>query len=156
MLRAATPADVPVLLAFIKELAVFEREPDAVKATPALLHEALFSDEPRAEALLVEIDGAPQAMVIWYRSFSTWTGRPGFYVEDVYVRPAYRGHGVGQAMFRHLAQRAVAQGCARVEWSVLAWNEPAIKFYEGLGAAPQSDWHRYRLAGEALAELGKS
>lgn len=152
-LRAAAPGDVTVLLGFIRELAEFERAPEAVKMTEAQLHDALFGPQPRAEALLAELDGAPQAAVIYYQNFNTWTGRPGMAVEDVYVRPAYRQRGLGQAMFRHLAQLAVARGYARMEWSVLDWNAPALAFYQRLGAKDQSDWRRYRLDGDALAAL---
>ncbi|OYV37619.1 MAG: hypothetical protein B7Z80_12320 [Rhodospirillales bacterium 20-64-7] len=118
---------------------------------------AVRADSPygavRAEALLVELDGAPQAAVIWYQSFNTWTGRPGLAVEDVYVREAYRGRGVGQAMFKYLAKLAVERGYARMEWSVLDWNTPALEFYQSLGATDQTDWRRYRLTGDALAAL---
>jgi GNAT superfamily N-acetyltransferase len=152
-LRAAVASDVPVLLGFIHELAAFERAPDAVKMTEPQLTDALFGQLPRAEALLVELDGAPQAAVIWYQSFNTWTGRPGLAVEDVYVREAYRGRGIGQAMFKHLAKLAVERGYARMEWSVLDWNTPAIEFYQSLGATDQTDWRRYRLTGDALAAL---
>jgi GNAT superfamily N-acetyltransferase len=149
--RAARPEDVPTILGFIHLLAAFEKEPDAVETTAERLNEALFGAKPEAEALIVECDGAPQAFAIWYQTFSTWTGRPGLYVEDVFVQPDYRQRGVGRAMFKHLAALATARGYARMEWSVLDWNEKAIKFYRSLGAAPQSEWHKYRLSGAALA-----
>jgi ribosomal protein S18 acetylase RimI-like enzyme len=152
-LRPATPADVPVLLRFIRELAVFEREPDAVEMTEQRLHETLFGPAPYGEALLVELDGVPQATAIWGVCLNTWTGRPTLAVEDVYVSPACRGRGVGRAMFTHLARLAVERGYARMDWNVLDWNEPAIAFYEGLGAKPQRQWIKYRLAGADLAAL---
>jgi GNAT superfamily N-acetyltransferase len=154
-LRAAAPADVPVILNFIRELAVYERAPDAVKMTEAQLHDALFGEKPRAEALLVEIAGAPQGFAAWYESFNTWTGRPGLYLEDLYVTPAARGQGAGKLIFQHLAGIAVKRGYARMEWSVLDWNEPAIKFYKSRGAEALDEWTKYRLTGEALQALAK-
>jgi len=153
ILRAATPDDVPLILALIRELAAYEREPDAVKMTEAQLQDALFGPKPRAEALLVEIGGAAQATALWYESFNTWTGRPALALEDVFVRPAYRGHGVGRAIFAHLAQLTVQRGYFRMEWQVLDWNAPAIKFYQNLGATAQAEWQKYRLSGAALEAL---
>jgi len=147
------PADVPMLLRFIRELAVFEREPDAVKMTETQLHGALFGDKPRGEALLAETQAGAQGFAIWYETLSTWTGRPGLYVEDVYVVPEARGAGIGRAIFVHIAKLAVARGCSRLEWSVLKWNENAIRFYESLGARAESEWQKYRLSGETLAAL---
>ncbi len=152
-LRAANPADVPVILRFIHDLAAFEREPDAVQMTEAQLLDALFGPKPRAEALLAEHDGAPQGVALWSESFNTWTGRPGLAIEDVYVTPEARGAGIGRTIFTHLARLAVERGCARMEWSVLDWNEQAIEFYQKLGAAAQSHWHKYRLSGNALYAL---
>jgi len=154
-LRAAAPADVPQLLAFIRELATYERAPDAVKMTEPQLHDALFGEKPRAEALLVESADAPHGFAAWYESFNTWTGKPGLYLEDLYVTPAARGQGAGKLIFRHLAGIAVARGYARMEWSVLDWNEPAIKFYKSRGAVALDEWTKYRLTGEALAALAK-
>jgi GNAT superfamily N-acetyltransferase len=153
ILRDATPDDVPLILGFIRELAVYEREPDAVKMTEAQLHGSLFGERRLAEALVVEIDGAPQGTALWYESFNTWTGRPGLSVEDVFVREPYRGHGVGRAIFAHLAKLAVRRNYFRMDWQVLEWNAPAIKFYERLGATAQADWLKYRLSGEALNAL---
>jgi len=152
-LRAAVPADVPVILGFIRELAAYEREPDAVKMTEAQLHEALFGAEALAEALLVEFDGVAQGMATWGRAFNTWTGRPALALEDVFVREAYRGRGAGRAVFQYLARLAKARGYFRVEWQVLDWNDPAIRFYDGLGATPQKAWLKYRLSGAALEAL---
>ncbi len=151
LLRAAEAADVPVILGFIRELAIFEREPDAVKMTEAQLQDALFGTKPRAEALLAETEDGPVGFAIWFESFNTWTGRPSLYLEDIYVRPAVRKQGIGRKIFAHLAKLAVARDYQRFEWSVLDWNEPAIKFYVGLGAEAQSDWTKYRLSGDALA-----
>jgi len=152
-LRAAAPADVPVIVNFIRELAVYERAPDAVQATEALMHQALFGAKPSVEALLADIDGRPEGFAAWYESFSTWTGKPGLYLEDLYVTPAARGQGAGRAIFQHLAGLARARGYARMEWSVLDWNEPAINFYKGRGAKALDEWTRYRLSGETLSAL---
>jgi len=149
-LRAARPEDVPVILSFIRELAVFEREPEAVKMTAGQLRDALFGEPPKAEALLAETEAGPVGFAIWFESFNTWTGRPSLYLEDVFVRPEARKQGIGSAIFTHLAKLAVARGYQRFEWSVLNWNQPAIDFYLGLGAQAQSDWTKYRLSGEAL------
>ncbi len=153
VLRGAAPADVPVILGLIRDLATFEREPDAVQMTAAQLHDALFGEIPRAEALLAEDEAGVLGFAIWFESFNTWTGRPGLFVEDIFIVPAARRRGVGRAIFTHLAKRAVARGCARLEWSVLNWNEPAIAFYQRLGGAPQSEWTKYRLSGAALNAL---
>jgi GNAT superfamily N-acetyltransferase len=152
-LRAAAPGDVPVIMQFIRELAVYERAPDAVETTDKLLHEALFGEKPSAEALLVDIDGKPEGFAAWFESFSTWTGRPGLYLEDLYVTPAARGQGAGKAIFQHLAGLALARGYARFEWSVLDWNEPAINFYKSRGAEALDEWTRYRLSEETLSAL---
>jgi GNAT superfamily N-acetyltransferase len=152
-LRDATPADVPVLLGLIRDLAAFEREPDAVKMTEPQLHDALFGAAPRAAALLAETATGPKGFAIWFETFNTWTGRPGLYVEDVYVAPQARGQGIGRAMFVHIARLAVARGCSRLEWSVLKWNESAIGFYQSLGARAESEWQKYRLSGDTLAAL---
>jgi GNAT superfamily N-acetyltransferase len=152
-LRAAAPADVPVIMQFIHELAVYERAPDAVKTTAALLHDALFGAKPSADALLVEIDGKPEGFAVWYESFSTWTGKPGLYLEDLYVTPAARGQGAGKAIFQHLAGLAHERDYARMEWSVLDWNEPAINFYKSRGAEALDEWTRYRLSGDTLSAL---
>jgi GNAT superfamily N-acetyltransferase len=151
ILRAAKPEDVPAVHDFICQLAVYEREPDAVKMTPADLHDALFGPKPKAEALLAEIDEKPVGFAIWFESFNTWTGRPGLYLEDFFVAEAARGQGIGRKIFQYMARLAVARGYQRFEWSVLDWNETAISFYEKIGGEPQSDWTKYRLSGAALA-----
>jgi len=155
-IRSATPADVPTILALVIELAVFEREPDAVHATEASLTDALFGPKAVAECLIAEDAGTVTGIALFFTNFSTWSGKPGLYLEDLYVTPAARGGGTGKALLAHLAALAVARGYARVEWSVLDWNAPAIGFYESIGAKPQSDWTVYRLQGDALTKLAAS
>ena len=152
-IRPATRADVPTVLRFIRELAAFEREPDAVAATEELLEEALFGAPPAAEAVIAEAEGAPVGFALFFHNFSTWTGRRGLYLEDLYVTPEARGRGVGEALLRHLAGVAVERGCARFEWSVLDWNEAAIAFYRKLGAVGMDGWTVQRVEGDAMAKL---
>lgn len=153
VIRPAMPADVPVILRFVRELAVFEREPDAVRATEAMLAAALFGDRPAAEAVLAETAGEPVGFALFFHNFSTWEGRRGLYLEDLYVTPAARGQGAGAALLRHLAALAVARDCARFEWSVLDWNEGAIAFYRAMGAVGQEEWTVQRVSGDALTRL---
>lgn len=153
MIRAATPADIPVIRQLIVELAVYEREPDAVKASESDLHAALFGDRPLAEAVLAEIAGEAVGLALFFSNFSTWAGKGGIYLEDLFVRPQARGQGVGKALLVHLAAVAVARGYSRFEWSVLDWNTPAIGFYKGLGAVMQGEWTKMRVEGDALARL---
>jgi len=153
ILRDATPVDVPVLLGFIRDLAAFEREPDAVKMTEPQLHYALFGARPRAEALVAETEAGASGFAIWFETFNTWTGTPALYLEDIFVVPAARKLGIGKAIFAHLAKLAVTRGWRRMEWSVLNWNEPAVDFYTGLGAEPLADWTKYRLSGAALTAV---
>jgi GNAT superfamily N-acetyltransferase len=153
MIRPATRADAPTILRFVRELAAYEREPDAVVATEDLLAEALFGERPAAEAILAELDGGPVGFALFFHNFSTWTGRRGLYLEDLYVTPEARGRGVGGALLRHLAGIAVARGCARFEWSVLDWNAPAIAVYRAIGAVGMEAWTVQRLEGEALRRL---
>lgn len=153
MIRAARPDDVATILRFVRELAAFEREPDAVAATEPMLTAALFGARPAAEAVLAERAGEAVGVAVFFHNFSTWTGRRGLYLEDLYVTPAARGQGVGTALLRHLAGLAVARDCARFEWSVLDWNAPAIAFYRTLGAAGMEDWTIQRITGAALARL---
>jgi GNAT superfamily N-acetyltransferase len=155
MIRPATPADVAVIRQLIVELAVYEREPDAVKASEADLHEALFGDRPLAEAVLAEIAGEAVGMALFFSNFSTWAGKGGIYLEDLFVRPQARGQGVGKALLVHLAEIAVARDYSRFEWSVLDWNTPAIGFYKGLGAVMQDEWTKMRVEGDALARLAR-
>ena len=153
-IRTATPADVPQILFFVKELAEFEREADKVVATEELLHQAMFGDDrPAAEAVIAESDGKPVGMALFFHNFSTWTGWRGLYLEDLYVTPEARGAGVGTALLKHLAGIAVDRGCTRFEWAVLDWNEKAIAFYRSVGALPMEEWTVYRVTGDALAKL---
>lgn len=152
-LDAATPADVPILLTLIGELAEFERLAHEVVVTEASLCEALFGDKPVVETLIARVDGDVAGFALYFHNFSTFLGRPGLYLEDLYVRPAFRGQGVGRGVLVHIARLAVARGCGRMEWSVLNWNRRAIGFYESLGARPVNDWTVYRLDRSALDAL---
>lgn len=153
VLRAARPEDVPQVLALIRELADYERLSGAVVATEALLADALFGDAPAAEVVIAEVDGAPAGFALFFHTFSTFLGRRGLYLEDLFVRPAHRGRGIGTQLMRHLAALALARGCGRFEWTVLDWNAPAIGFYRALGAAPQDGWTVQRVEGDALHAL---
>ncbi|WP_440997463.1 N-acetyltransferase family protein [Arhodomonas sp. SL1] len=154
-LRFAKPADTPTILAFIRELADYEDLAHEVVADEARLRETLFGARPYAEVLLAERDGRPAGFALFFHNYSTFLARPGIYLEDLYVRPAQRGAGVGAALLGRLAALAVERGCGRLEWSVLDWNTPAIGFYEGLGARAQDEWRGFRLCGEALERLAK-
>jgi len=153
LIRPARPADAATILRFIRDLAAFEREPDAVEATEEMLSEALFGAHPAAEAVIAEQDGQPLGFALFFHNFSTWTGRRGLYLEDLYVTPDARGRGIGGALLRHLAGIAVARGCARFEWSVLDWNAEAIAVYRRIGAVGMEDWTVQRLSGEPLRRL---
>ncbi len=153
MIRAATVADVPTILGFVRDLAAFEREPDAVHATEAMLTDALFGPAPAAEAVIAEADGTPLGFALFFHNFSTWTGRRGLYLEDLYVTPSARGRGVGKALLKHLAAIAVDRDCGRFEWSVLDWNADAIGFYRSIGAVGMEDWTIQRVTGDALRRL---
>ncbi|PNH79376.1 GNAT family N-acetyltransferase [Arthrobacter sp. AFG20] len=155
VIRPATPADVPVILQLIHELAVYEKEPDAVRNTPEMLTEVLFGSNPRVYATMAENEaGDVRGFALWFLNYSTWEGVHGIYLEDLYVTPEARGEGHGKALLQHLAATAVERGYARVEWSVLDWNEPSITFYRKLGAFPMEEWSTFRLTGTALAEFG--
>lgn len=156
MIRSATPADIPAIHRLIVELAIYENEPDAVKATHVDLQAALFGPRPTAECVLAVVDGQPAGLALFFTNFSTWTGKPGLYLEDLFVLPAARGAGLGKALLVHLAGIAVARGYARFEWSVLDWNEPAIGFYKALGARSMDEWTVMRVDGEALTALAGS
>ncbi len=160
LLRPATACDVPAILDLVRELATYEREPDAVVATEAQLHEALFGERPAAFAHVVEHPGpdGPEiaAFALWFLNFSTWLGQHGIYLEDLFVRPAHRGRGYGQALLRELARICVDRGYGRLEWSVLDWNTPAREFYSALGARALTEWVPYRIDGDALVELARS
>jgi len=155
-LRAATVADVPQILAFIRALADYERLLHEVIATEDGIRQALFGPRPYAEVVLAEDDGAPIGFALFFHTFSTFVGLPGLYLEDLFVVPEARGRGVGRALLAHLSRLAVERGCGRVEWAVLDWNAPAIRFYESLGARPNSEWTVYRLTDEPLAALAAS
>ena len=152
-LRAATPADTPQILHFIRALAEYERLLDHVVATEDGLRTALFGPRPYAEVVIAEDAGTPIGFALFFHTFSTFLGQPGIYLEDLFVIPPARGRGVGRALLTHLAQLAVARGCGRVEWAVLDWNKPAIGFYESLGARPNETWTVYRLTGQPLVTL---
>lgn len=153
VLRPAVRADVPLILAFIRELAEYEKLAHEVVADEAGLAEQLFGERPAAEVVIAEADGQPAGFALFFHNFSTFLGRRGLYLEDLYVRPAFRGRGLGLALMRHLARLAVERGCGRFEWSVLDWNTPAIAFYRRLGAVGLEDWTVQRLSGEALRRL---
>ena len=152
MIRPAVPADVPAVLALIRELATYEREPDAVVATEAGLTEALFGATPAVYCHVAEDAGEVVGFALWFRNFSTWLGRHGVYLEDLYVRPTHRGRGFGKALLTTLASIARERGYGRVEWAVLDWNTPAQDFYRSLGAVPMDEWTVWRLAGDALRD----
>ena len=152
-IRSATASDVPLILRLVRELAEYEREPDAVKATEPMLAEALFGARPAAEAVIAERDDSPVGFALFFQNFSTWTGRPGIYLEDLYVTPEARGAGVGRALLRHLASVALDRGCARFEWAVLDWNTPAVDFYTAIGADSLDEWTVRRVTGDALVRL---
>lgn len=144
---------MPQILRFIRELAAYEKLEHQVVATESQLAEHLFGPRPVAEVVLAEADGRPVGFALFFPNFSTFLGRPGLYLEDLYVSPEYRGRGVGRQLLQHLAQLALARGWGRMDWSVLDWNEPAVGFYQRLGAAVMPDWRTCRLTGEALAHL---
>ena len=151
--RNATEDDVPLILSLIKDLAEYERLSHEVVATEEMLRDFLFGERPVAEVLIGEYGDEPAGFALFFHNFSTFLGRPGIYLEDLYVRPEFRGAGVGRALLVHIAGLAKERNCGRLEWSVLDWNEPAIRFYRGIGASPVSGWTVFRLSGEALDNL---
>ena len=155
VLRDATSSDAPIISDLVTRLATYEELAHEVIATADDFHTALFGTPPRAYAMLAEVDGKPIGFALWFYNFSTFLGRHGLYVEDVFVEPDYRGHGIGRALFAALAARAVAENCGRMEWWVLDWNEPARRFYHALGAHPMTDWTVQRLTGDALHALAQ-
>ena len=156
-IRMATPADLPLIAQFIRDLAEYERLAHEVRFDEAALGERLFGESaggrPYAEVLIGEVDGAAQGFALFFHNFSTFEGKPGIYLEDLFVRPEARGAGLGKAFLQRLAQLAVERDCARLEWWVLDWNDPAIRFYKALGARPMDDWTTYRVDGDALSAL---
>ena len=155
-IRPATPADASLVFSFIRELAAYEKMTDDVVTNEAEIASALFGPNPRVFADIAEWQGRPAGFALWFYNFSTFRGRHGIYLEDLFVRPEFRGHGLGKALLVNLARRCVAEGCARLEWSVLDWNKPSIEFYERLGARHTRGWLPYRLTGAALEELAES
>src|SRR2546421_4873510 len=158
MIRPARPDDVPILLQLIRDLATYERAPHDATATVEQLQEALFGPSPRVFAHVAEHQGddGPEiaGFALWFLNFSTWTGRHGVYLEDLYVKPELRGHGYGRSLLAELARVCVDRGYGRLEWSVLDWNQTAIAFYRALGSEPMDEWTVFRLSGEALRRLG--
>jgi len=154
-LRSAEPGDVSVIAELIRGLARYEKLEDQVEMTEELLATALFGERPYAEVVLAEDGGRPVGFALFFHNFSTFLGRPGIYLEDLFVLPEHRGSGIGRMLLAHLARLAVERGCGRLEWAVLDWNRDAIGFYERLGARPNSEWTVYRLTGEALSALAR-
>jgi GNAT superfamily N-acetyltransferase len=155
-IRDATADDAALILRFIRELAIYEKAESSVQTDEAGIRDSLFGPGAKARALVCEGDGQPIGYAVYFYNYSTWLGRNGIYLEDLYVSPAQRGSGAGKALLQYIARIAVAEGCGRFEWSVLDWNEPAIKFYEAAGAKPQSEWTVYRLEGEALEAFAQN
>ena len=152
-IRSATESDVPLILEFIRELAVYEKLLDRVEANEARLREALFGTTPVASCVLAYQAELPVAFALYYFTYSTFAGLPGLYLEDLFVKPDFRGQGLGHALLQHLAKLAKDRGCWRIEWAVLHWNQSAIRFYEKLGAIPMNEWAVYRLSGTSLSRL---
>lgn len=152
-IRPATPDNAELILRFITDLAIYEKAEHEVKTDAAGIRDSLFAEGSTAHGLICENDGQPIGYAVYFFNYSTWLGKHGLYLEDLYVSPEARGLGAGKALLRHLAQLAVARGCGRFEWSVLDWNTPAIDFYESFGARPQSEWTTYRLTGQALLDF---
>jgi GNAT superfamily N-acetyltransferase len=155
-IRPATKADVPVILSFIKKLADYERLSHEVTATEKTLRETLFGRRPTAEVAIGYVKIEPVGFVIFFHNYSTFLGLPGIYIEDLFVDEAFRRRGFGNALFRYVAGVARDRQCGRLEWSVLDWNEPAVKFYKKLGAVPMNEWTVFRLTGESLTKLATS
>ena len=154
-IRPATTDDVSLILGFIRELADYETLLREVTATEALVRRFMFGDQPRAEALIGELGNEPVGFALFFHNFSTFLARPGIYIEDIYVRPEFRGRGYGRAFFTHLSKLAVERGCGRIEWAVLTWNEPAIEFYRNLGARAMDEWKVFRLDAASFGRLAR-
>ena len=152
-IKPATPEDVPVILTFIKELAEYERLSHTVVATEEILRQSLFEENRVAEVVIGYYEEEPVAFALFFHNFSTFLGRPGLFLEDLYVKPEFRGKGIGRTMLCYLAKLARERNCGRFEWAVLDWNEPAIRFYKSLGAVPLDDWTTFRITGKALERL---
>ncbi len=151
VIRSATIADCELILSFIKELGEYEKLSHEIVATTEILEQTLFGEKSYAEVIIGELDGTPVSYALFFHNFSTFTGRPGIYLEDLYVQPQMRGKGFGKCLLAYIAELAVERNCTRVEWSVLDWNEPSIQFYRSLGAIPMDEWTVNRLHGDALA-----
>ena len=154
--RPATPADAPVVHGFVLALAEYEKLSHEVEAVEADIAKALFGPSPRLFCDIAEVAGAPVGFAVWFYSYSTFTGRHGIYLEDLFVRPTARGRGLGKALLAHVASIAVSRGCPRFEWAVLDWNTPALDFYAAMGAKPMSEWTVHRVTGDALQKLARS
>ena len=155
VIRSATEADAPLILQFIRELAEYERLTHEVEATEERLRATLFGPRPFAETLIASVNGEPSGFAVFLPNYSTFLAQPGLYLEDIYVRPPFRGCGLGTALITAVARIAVERGCGRYEWSVLEWNTPAIRFYKSLGAEMYGDWRRMRVTGAALSALAQ-
>ena len=154
LIREASPADVPAIMQLIHDLAEYEKAPQEVETNEGEIAAALFADQPKVFAHVIDLDGEVIGMAIWFLNFSTWQGRHGIYLEDLYVKPEYRGRGYGLAMLKYLAALCVERGYGRFQWWVLDWNTPAIEFYKSQGAIAMDEWTVYRVSGEALKRLG--
>lgn len=156
IIREATPADVPAIMQLIHDLAEYEKAPQEVETNEAEIAAALFADQPKVFAHVIDLDGEVIGMAIWFLNFSTWLGKHGIYLEDLYVKPKYRGRGYGLAMLKFLAALCVQRGYGRFQWWVLDWNTPSIEFYKSQGAIAMDEWTVYRVSGEALKTLGNA
>jgi GNAT superfamily N-acetyltransferase len=154
-IRPAQVTDIPIILQLIRDLATYERAPNEVTATEEQLWSVLFGEKPAAEVLLAFAGNAPVGFAVFFHNFSTWLGRPGLYLEDLFVKPDERGKGYGRALLVHLGKIARDRGCGRMEWAVLNWNEPAIRFYRALGAKPMDEWTVFRLTADGIAKLAE-
>jgi GNAT superfamily N-acetyltransferase len=154
-IRPATAADTEEILALIYELALYEKAPDEAKATPELIRESFFNEQPKVFCDLVEVDGEIAGCAIWFLNYSTWQGKHGIYLEDLFIRPQFRGKGYGKAMLQHLAAICEERGYGRFQWWVLDWNTPSIEFYKSLGAVAMDEWTVYRVSEEALTQLAR-
>jgi len=154
-IRLAQPDDAEILVNLVRDLAVYEKLEERAKATSADFHRHLFGPSPVAEAAVAEADGEPVGFALWFTTFSTFRGQPGIYLEDIFVKPAFRGRGIGKALLATVARLAVERGCGRLNWAVLDWNSPAIGFYRSLGARPMDEWTVYRIDDEALQQLAE-
>jgi len=155
-IREATEADIPLILQFIRDLAVYEKLEHKVIATEASLRQTLFGNPRFAEVVFASVDGVEAGFALFFHNYSTFLGQPGIYLEDLFVKPELRGRGIGKGLLAHLARLAKERGCGRVEWAVLDWNTPSIQFYRSIGAVPLSDWEIFRLTGDALDALART